>query len=177
MCFPFTADAFYIRLYGLVTDHFTGAGMKGVQVRLVKDSIERETVITASNGKYEMYLERGYDYLVWFHRDDLVTKHVRIDARDIPLFPDVPFYEMDVQMTMIQWIEGFDFSAFDMPVGMAVYKHSVRNLNWDIAYTEGRRSALAKVMVQYERAFLRMRREKAKERGAPGARQRKPAEF
>lgn len=177
LCLSTQAHAFHIRLYGLVTDHFTGDGMKGVQVRLVKDSIDRETVITASNGKYEMFLERGYDYLVWFHRDDLVTKHVRIDARDIPLFPDVPFYEMDVQMTMIPWIEGFDFEAFDMPVGMAAYKHSVRNLNWDIAYTERRRPILAKVMVQYERALIRMRREKEKDRGAPGARQRKPAEF
>lgn len=174
---PATADAFYIRLYGLVTDHFSGAGMKGVQVRLVKDSIDRETVVTSSNGKYEMFLERGYDYLVWFHRDDLVTKHVRIDAREIPLFPDVPFYEMDVQMTMIQWINGFNFEEFDLPVGMAAYKHSVRNLNWDIAYTDRRRPILAKVMVQYERALIRMRREKESERGGPGARQRKPAEF
>ncbi len=174
---PAKADAFYIKLYGLVTDHFTGDGMKGVQVRLVKDSIDRETVITSSNGKYEMFLERGYDYMVWFHRDDLVTKHVRIDAREIPLFPDVPFYEMDVQMTMIQWIEGFDFEEFDMPVGLAAYKHSVRNLNWDIAYTERRRPVLAKVMVQYERALHRLRREKEQQRGAPGARQRKPAEF
>ncbi|MCB0764677.1 MAG: hypothetical protein KDB84_08235, partial [Flavobacteriales bacterium] len=87
------SQAFYIRLHGLVTEHFSGDGMKGVQVRLVKDSVERETVITGSNGKYEIFLERGYDYLVWFHREDLVTKHVRIDARDIPLFPDVPFYD------------------------------------------------------------------------------------
>lgn len=174
---PNEAGAFYIRLYGLVTDHFTGDGMKGVQVRLVKDSVERETALTSSNGKYEIFLERGYDYLVWFHRDDLVTKHVRIDARGIPLFPDVPYYEMDVQMTMIEWIEEFDFTVFDPPVGMAAYKQSVRNLNWDIAFTERRRPEIAKVMVQYERVFLRRQREKAKQTGGPGARQRKRVHF
>ncbi|MCU0320401.1 MAG: hypothetical protein MUE88_10050, partial [Flavobacteriales bacterium] len=89
-------SAFHIRLYGLVTEHFSGDAMKGVQVRLVKDSVERETYITTGSGKYEIFLERGYDYVVWFHRKDMVTKHVHIDAREIPLFPDVPFYEMDL---------------------------------------------------------------------------------
>jgi hypothetical protein len=143
--------AFYIHLHGVVTEYATGEGMKGVQVRLVKDSVERETVITPWNGTYELYLERGYDYIVWFHREDLVTKHVRIDAREIPLRPDVPFYDMDVQVTMFTWIEGFDFSIFDQPVGMAEYKHSVRNLNWDIDYTERLRPEVARVMTHYER--------------------------
>lgn len=48
------------------------------------------------NGKYELYLERGYNYQVWFFRSDMVTKHVHIDAREIPLYPDVPFYDMDL---------------------------------------------------------------------------------
>ena len=87
---PLSASAFHIHLHGLVTEYFTGDQMKGVQVRLVKDSIERETVITSGNGRYELYLERGYDYVVWFHRSDMVTKHVRIDAREIPLFRMCP---------------------------------------------------------------------------------------
>lgn len=146
------AQAFHIHLHGVVTEHFSGNPMKGVQVRLVKDSIERETVVTGVNGRYELYLERGYDYQVWFHRGDLVTKYVRIDAREIPLVPDVPFYDMDLQMSMFQWLEGFDFKAFDTPVGLATYKHSVRNLNWNVEYTNERRSELTRVMIHYERA-------------------------
>lgn len=147
------ASGFYIKVHGLVTEYFSGNGMKDVQVRLVKDSVDRETVITNAKGEYEMYLERGYDYLIWFHRQDLVTKHVHIDARQVPLFPDVPFYDMDIQMTMFAWIEGFDFSTFEVPVGRAEYKHSVRNLNWDIDYTERLRPEIARVMTLYERAI------------------------
>lgn len=167
-------QAFHIRLYGVVTDHYTGDPMKGVQVRLVKDSVERETVLTAYNGRYEIHLERGYDYQVWYHRSDLVTKFVVVDAREIPLFPDVPFFEMDVQMTMIEWIEDFDFSAFDLPAGRAEYKHSVRNLNWDIAYTQARRAELAKVMVRYEKALAQRRKEAFNE---TRKRRRKTADF
>jgi hypothetical protein len=155
--------AFYIRLHGVVTEYSTGDAMKGVQIRLVKDSIERETVITPWNGSYELYLERGYDYIVWFYREDLVTKHVRIDAREIPLFPDVPFYDMDLQMTLFTWIEGFDFSVLDAPIGMAAYKHSVRNLNWDIEYTDRMRVEVARMMVLYEREVAARRKKAAKE--------------
>ncbi|HRO99672.1 MAG TPA: hypothetical protein PLN54_09590 [Flavobacteriales bacterium] len=162
-------SAFYIHLHGVVTEYATGEGMKGVQVRLVKDSVERETVITPWNGTYELYLERGYDYIVWFHREDLVTKHVRIDAREIPLRPDVPFYDMDVQVTMFTWIEGFDFSIFDQPVGMAEYKHSVRNLNWDIDYTERLRPEVARVMTHYEREVA-ARQKKAVRQGSTAKR-------
>ncbi|MCC6938597.1 MAG: hypothetical protein IT226_10285 [Flavobacteriales bacterium] len=144
--------AFHIRLHGLVTEYFTGDGLKDVQVRLVKDSVERGTVFTNGRGEYELFLERGYDYQVWYYRQDLVPKFIRIDASEIPLFPDVPFYDMDVQMTLFEHIAGFDFAVFDEYVGLAEYKHSVRNLNWDIDYTERRRPEIARVMILYERA-------------------------
>jgi len=172
------ANAFHIHLYGVVTDHFSGEGLKGVQVRLVKDSIERETVVTAWNGKYELYLERGYDYQVWFFRKDMVTKHVRIDAREIPLYPDVPFFEMDLQMTAVEWVEDFDFSAFDVPVALAEYKHSVRNLNWNTDYTATRRTELARVMIQYERHLAAKRKAAKAAAGRTGApKKRKKVDF
>ena len=158
---PSMASAFHIRLYGLVTEHFTGDPMKGVQIRLVKDSIERETLVTVWNGKYELFLERGYKYQIWFHRTDLVTKHVLIDARDIPLFPDVPFYEMDLQMTLFEWVDGFDFTVFEEPLALAEYKYSIRNLYWNTELTQERHREIAKVMTQYER-FLAARQKAVK---------------
>lgn len=148
---PLAGKAFYIRLHGLVTEHFSGDAMRGVQVRLVKDSVDRETIITTGNGKYELFLERGYNYQVWFHRADLVTKHVVIDARQIPLFPDVPFYDMDLQMTMFEWFDGYDFDLFALPVAQAEYRHSVRNLNWDVDHTKEFQAKASRFMIQYER--------------------------
>lgn len=176
--FAAPVNAFYIQLSGIVTEHFSGTSMRGVQVRLVKDSIERETVITQRNGRYEIFLERGYDYVVWFHREDLVTKFVRIDTRDIPLHPDVPFYEMDLQMTMFRWIDGFDFSVFDEPVGMAAYRHSVRNMYWNVDYTTRRRPHIQRVMILYERQLVAIEKAERLERlqsGKPP--KRAPAHF
>ncbi|MBK7618791.1 MAG: hypothetical protein IPJ10_05630 [Flavobacteriales bacterium] len=174
---PSASQAFYIHLHGLVTDHFSGDAMKNVQVRLVKDSVDRETVITSTNGKYELYLERGYDYQVWFYRSDLVTKHVLIDARETPLFPDVPFFDMDLQMTMFSWLDGFDFGQFDGPVARASYKHSVRNLNWDDPYTTSIQPKLERTMIHYEREVA-IRQRKAVVKGSVVKRnKRKPVEF
>jgi hypothetical protein len=171
------AEAFHIHLHGVVTEYFTGDHMKGVQVRMVKDSIERETMITSGNGQYELFLERGYDYVIWFYRKDMVTKHVRIDAREIPLFPDVPFYDMDLQITLFEWIPGFDLSLFDVPIGMAAYKRSVRNLNWDIAYTDAMRPQVQRLMVLYERELIARRKAQVKAGSTTSARKRREVEF
>lgn len=174
---PGSGQAFYIRLHGLITEHFSGMAMKGVQVRLVKDSIDRETIITTGNGKYELFLERGYDYQVWFHRADLVTKHVVIDAREVPLFPDVPFYDMDLQIAMFTWMEGFDFSIFDAPVAKAAYKQSVRNLNWDMAHTTTIQPKVERVMVHYEREVAIRERKVVMEGSAAKRKPRKRVNF
>lgn len=171
------AAAFHIRLHGLVTEYFSGDGMKGVQVRLVKDSVERETVFTNGKGAYEIFLERGYEYQVWYYREDLVPKFIRIDARGIPLFPDVPYYEMDVQMTLFALIADFDFSIFDEPVALASYKHSVRNLSWDIDWTEARQQAIARVMVLYERAIADLRKQAMAEQRKGQRKKRKRVYF
>ncbi len=76
---------------------------------------------------------------------------------------------MDVQMTLFEHIAGFDFSVFDAYVGLAEYKHSVRNLNWDIEYTERRRPEIARVMIHYEREVGdRKRAPRSRERRSSG---------
>ena len=145
------AQAFYVEMHGVVTDYFTGDPVKEVQVRMVKDGIERETVITKRDGKYNFILDRGYTYLVWFYKNGMVTKHVKIDATGIPPIPDVPYFELDVQVTLFTWVEGVDFTVFEQPIGLAEYVHSVRKLTWDVGYTEALRPMAAEVMTRYER--------------------------
>ncbi|MCB9169275.1 MAG: hypothetical protein H6597_05220 [Flavobacteriales bacterium] len=148
---PAQPERFYVKLYGIVTDHWTGDPMKGVLVRVLKDSLPLDQDVTGRSGRYEFYLDRGSVYTVWYSKADMVTKHIRIDATEVPIFPDVPFYEMDVQVTLFKWIEGIDYSLFDQPLGLASYKHSVRTLSWDVAYTERMRPLLADKMEEYEK--------------------------
>ena len=173
------ARAFYIQLHGQVTDYFSGDGLKDMQVRLVKDSIDRETVVTGRKGEYELILERGYEYVVWFSGQGRVTKHVRIDTREVPPIPDVPFYDMDLQMTMFLWIDGVDFSILNGPVAEARYRHSIRNLTWDTEHTEQVRRELSKVMAEYEHAYHKHKGVKgtSSTAGSTDRRKRKRVDF
>jgi len=144
---------FYVKLHGVITDHFSGDPMKGSKVRLLKAGKTEAEVVTKGDGKYTFELERGWRYAVWYSRPGCVTKHINIDTEEIPAYPDVPFYEMDVQIALFEWIEGFDFTVFEQPLGEAAYKKSVRNVSWDIEYTERMRPRLTSAMDEYEKTY------------------------
>lgn len=147
------AQRFYVKLSGKVTAHFTGDPVRGVLVRLLKAGKQEAEKVTRSDGSYEFILDRGWRYAVWYSKQGMVTKHINIDTEEVPAYPDVPFYEMDVQMTMVEWISEFDFTVFEQPLGEASFKQSVRNMSWDIEYTERMRPMLAKVMDEYEKTY------------------------
>jgi hypothetical protein len=152
---------FHVKLHGVVTDHFTGDPIKGARVRLMKAGRQESEQFTRSDGRYTFELERGWRYSVWYHEEGSVDKHVNIDTEEVPVYPDVPFYDMDVQVTLFEWIPDFDFSVFVQPLGEASYKQSVRNVSWDIEYTERMRPLLSKVMDEYEKTFLGYYKRKA----------------
>lgn len=147
------AQRFSVKLGGKVTALFSGDAMKGVLVRVLKAGQEDRQTITRGDGQYAFTLERGWKYEVWFSKKEMVTKHVIIDTRGIPPYPDVPFYEMDLQMTMFPWIADFDLSAFEEALGLAAFKASVRNMSWDMPYTEQMRPVFSKVMDEYEKTY------------------------
>ncbi|MCC6840755.1 MAG: hypothetical protein IT230_11405 [Flavobacteriales bacterium] len=142
---------FTVYLSGQVTELFSGDPVKGALVRVLKAGKEEVEATTRSDGRYKFELERGWKYEVWFSRNNMVTKHVVIDTREVPPYPDVPFYEMDLQMTLFAWIADVDLSSFQEPIGLASYKASVRNMSWDTPYTEQMRPLFSKVMNEYEK--------------------------
>ena len=144
---------FYVKLSGVVTDHFSGDPIKGAMVRLLKAGKTEAEVVTRGDGRYSFDLDKGWRYAVWYSNEGCVTKHVNIDTEEVPPYPDVPFYEMDVPMTLVESIHGFDFTVFEDPLGGASYKHSVRNVSWDMDYTERMRPRLSKTMDEYEKAY------------------------
>lgn len=147
------AQRFNVKLSGQVTELFSGDPIKGALVRLLKAGQEDQQQITRSDGRYALTLERGWKYEVWFSKKSLVTKHVIIDTREIPPYPDVPFYEMDLQMTLFPWVADLDFSTFEEALGLAAYKASVRNMSWDMPYTLQMRPVFSKLMDEYEKTF------------------------
>jgi len=150
---PVQAQRFQVVLSGKVTDMYSGDPLRGVLVRVLKAGQEDQQRITKGDGRYRFELERGWKYEVWFSKKHMVAKHVIVDTREIPPYPDVPFYEMDLQMTLFPWMQGVDLEAFQEAVGLAAYKESVRNMSWDTPYTNQMRPVLSKTMDEYEKTY------------------------
>ncbi|MBP8822496.1 MAG: hypothetical protein KBH07_02490 [Flavobacteriales bacterium] len=147
------SQRFTVFLSGQVTELFSGDPLRGALVRVLKAGKEELELTTRSDGRYKFELERGWKYEVWFSRNNMVSKHVVIDTREVPPYPDVPFYEMDLQMTLFAWIADVDLSPFQEAIGEANYKTSVRNMSWDTPYTEQMRPLFSKAMDEYEKTF------------------------
>lgn len=148
---PVHGQRFSVVLSGKVTEMYSGDPMRGALVRVLKAGQQEAQVFTRGDGRYKFELERGWKYEIWFSRRNMVTKHVVIDTREIPAYPDVPFYEMDLQMTLFAWIKDVDLSLFEEAIGLAAYKPSVRNMSWDMPYTNQMRPVFSKVMDEYEK--------------------------
>ena len=148
-----SAQHFTVKLSGKVTEYFSGDPIKGALVRVLKAGQNDVQATTKGDGFYAFTLERGWKYEVWFSKKDMVTKYVVVDTREVPAYPDVPFYDMDLQMTLFNWVPDLDFSVFEDPLGRAAYKESVHNMSWDTPYTEQVRPVFSKMMAEYEKTF------------------------
>jgi hypothetical protein len=148
-------QTFFIAFGGLVTDNFSALPLKDVVVNV--ESMQGPSYhvehITGSDGAYRFNLNKGLSYMVKYSKAGFVSKKLVVNATDVPAYPDVPFYDMDVQMVMFERIPNFDFSFFDSPIGEARYKQSVRTINWDNPWSEERRKVMASIMREYNKTY------------------------
>ena len=147
LCF---GQKFYILLHGSVTDHYSAAPLKSALVHVEGGGVNLD-MITKKDGSYEVRLEKGWRYAIVFSRAGYVSKSVVIDASGVPAFPDVPLYDMDLQMTLFRPLPDFDLSFFEDPIAEATYRHSVRTVNWDNPFSEEKARRVGILMREYNK--------------------------
>jgi hypothetical protein len=157
LLFPFLLQGqwFFVQFHGVVTDVYGGAPLTDVlvEVDLIDGSKHFGNVITKRNGEYQFELDRGYHYSVRYSKTGYVAKLLELDMTLIPDTPDVPFYDMDVQMVLFETIPDVDVSLFTSPVGRAEYKETVRTMSWENAYSDSMKVLMAKVMKEYTKTY------------------------
>lgn len=146
---------FFVSLHGVTTDLYGGAPLSDVlvEVDFADGSKHIGNVVTKRNGEYQFELDKGYHYAVRYSKTGYISKLLEIDMRMIPDTPDVPFYDMDVQMVMFESIPDIDFSFFKDPIGISEYKNSVRTMSWENEFTEAKVAEMTKFMREYTKTY------------------------
>lgn len=144
-----SAQAFHIKLGGVVTDYVSGEPLQGASVALSVGGDTLTAGTTRKTGVYSVELVPGKPYMLTYTAPGRVTRRVDVDTRNIPYYPDVPLYMMTVEVGLFDSIPDFDFSVFEEPAGRAEYKNSVRNMSWENAYSDSIRKVVDPVLADY----------------------------
>lgn len=141
-----------VDIYGRVTGHFDPRAESGVTVRVTGGQLAggSPTVRTDRRGRYLFGLLPGFVYSIEYSKPGMVTKRLRVDTKGVPA-NQTDLYQMEVQLTMVDSIPGFDFSVFESPIAEAAYDRSIRNMGWDTEYTAKLAPTVALVMAEYDK--------------------------
>lgn len=124
-------------LFGVVTEDKGGADMRNVCVRVLTDSIARDSVFTDALGKYQLFIPLTGIHRLVYAMDGYHRKVVEVDANG----------ELDEAARRQEWNLRIDISLvkadvplpdelLDTPIGKAAWQPEMREFRWDQPYTE-----------------------------------------
>ncbi|MBL7958216.1 MAG: carboxypeptidase regulatory-like domain-containing protein [Flavobacteriales bacterium] len=130
------AEAARLHLKGNVTDAASREPLEGALVRVYRNGVKEHAFTTGANGRYDIVLENGADYVIRFSMPGHVTKCFGIDTHGPAWEGDVSTAMVEVEMTLFERVEDMDLSFFDMPMGLARFTPMTGFLSWNREYEE-----------------------------------------
>ncbi len=138
-----------IKVEGMVRELNNAKAMKGALVRLYKDGLKIYADPTSSNGKFQFKLQNNAVYVIRVSAPGHITKCFQIDTRGSSWVGDNSVNSLKVEMNMMEQVEGFDHSFFDMPLGLAKYNPVTGYLAWNKKYEGQLEPELIALMEEY----------------------------
>jgi len=132
----FNTEAARLHIKGNVTDMDTREPLANALVRVYKNGVKQHVLHTGANGRYDVVLDNGADYVIRFSLPGRVTKCFGIDTHGPAWEYDNAVTLVEVEMTLFEQVEGMDLSFFDMPMGLARYTPMTGFLSWNKPYEE-----------------------------------------
>lgn len=143
------AHSAQIKVDGVVRELLNEKPMKGALVRLYKNGLKIYAEPTSGNGKFHFRLQNNARYVIRVSAPGHVTKCFQIDTYGVSWMGDGTVNELKVEMTMMEKIEGFDHSYFDMPLGLAKFNPSTGYLSWSKKYEQQINPEVLNLMAEY----------------------------
>ncbi|MFZ1692945.1 MAG: carboxypeptidase-like regulatory domain-containing protein [Flavobacteriales bacterium] len=152
----FSTGAANLQIKGTVTDSDTRAPLANALVRVYKNGVKQHVFHTGSNGRYDVVLDNGADYVIRFSLPGRITKCFGIDTHGPSWDKDNSTTQVEIEMTLFEQVDGLDLTFFDMPMGLARFTPMTGLLSWNRAYEERIQPEAARLCAE-----ARLRRDQA----------------
>ncbi|MEO6882772.1 MAG: hypothetical protein ABI199_01975, partial [Bacteroidia bacterium] len=118
-----------------------GKKLDGAMVTVFKNGSQTQQIPAGSNGKFEIVMDPDADYIVNFSKDGLVTKKLSFSTRNVP--DDVSkqhSFALEIgEISLFILPQGPDASTItsilNQPIGKFAYSASIKDFDYDAAYT------------------------------------------
>ena len=125
-----TAGAVSLRLHGVVRDLYTGRPMRDVHVKVYRDGVRQQPVVTGQSGAYVLVLENNSSYVIRFSAPGRVSKCYTVETRGGEWEDDHRITDLEIEILLFEPVEGLDLGWFDMPMGVARFMPATGHVAW-----------------------------------------------
>ena len=150
------AQAYNLRIHGVVTEYLSGELVTDALVRVYKDGVKQQAEETGLLGRYGFTLDNNAKYVLRFSAPGHQTKCFTIDTHGLEWEGESKTKELFVEMTMFTKLSDMDLSFFDLPMGQASFEPATGLVSWDTDYDQRIRSEVQSLMIDYERRMTTM---------------------
>lgn len=150
------AQAYNLRIHGVVTEYLSGELITDALVRVYKDGVKQQAEETGLLGRYGFTLDNNAKYVLRFSAPGHQTKCFTIDTHGLEWDGESKTKELFVEMTMFTRLSDMDLSFFDLPMGQATFEPATGLVSWDTDYDQRIRSEVQSLMIDYERRMTTM---------------------
>ncbi|NQV52597.1 MAG: hypothetical protein HQ500_05405 [Flavobacteriales bacterium] len=120
---------------GTIKDE-NGGRITGAVIILIQDGQELKRVQTGKNGRFDLYLDFGHEFLIEITKATYVAKKLYINTNNVPDDEQAWGYEFGgFVVDMFKRMDGVDYSVLENPIGKVYYEPNVENFVDDRVYT------------------------------------------
>lgn len=131
----FAQDPNNLAVDGTIKDE-RGGRINGAVITLFQDGEQVKQVQTGKNGRFDLYLDFGHEFIIEISKVQYVSKKLYINTNNVPDDEQAWGYEFGgFVVDMLQRMDGVDYSILDKPIGKVYYEPNVENFVDDRVYT------------------------------------------
>lgn len=114
-----------------------GGRLQNAMIVLIQDGAEVNKVSTGKNGRFDLYLDFGHEYIIEIKKSGYVSKRLSVNTHNVPEDEQAWGYEFGgFIIDLYRFLPGVDFSVFDKPVGKVYYDDVISNFQYDREYAK-----------------------------------------